>query len=740
MTEGRLIVGTTRYLAGLLVAGMALVARADDLLPPMTQGVPSEFAGRRAGDEVGANHRVVVSQPGLYRLSYSNLLAAGISNPVGAELRLFCRTQEIALATSNEGAWSGNDYAVFYGWPHEGYYTTSNTYWLGTGGSGLRMGTRPAAPLADAPNQTTRWTTATYEPNKIFSPIFRPTDDSFDHWFALSIVNSGQTNFALATPDRVHFGDATLNLGLWGRSSSGAFNPDHATRITLNNLNTQTSYFDGLLFHMSTTVVAQTVLSNGTNNVVLRSMFTDMTDNASLEWARLTYQASNRIVSGVLSFTGRSGSNNYTCGPWNTSAVPWLLDITDRGRPVRLLDPEVTSAGTTGQVRWGDASAGSNTYWLADPARVVDAAVAPALAFRGLTDTARQCDYLIIADRSLSTSAYRLAKYRARDGLRTLMVHIDEVYDEFSFGIKDAGAIKQFIGYAYHHWAGPPPRYVLLVGDGSYDPRNQLGLAGAHDLIPVHLGASPNEYCSLDGWFATVHGSDYLGDVVMGRFPVSTDAQMSNVVAKILGFEAAASNATWRGKALCVADQNDVNDFRAASDTHAVTNLVAAGVTTITKAYHAGVTATTRATITNAINGGLFSVTYFGHGYTADWAVGFNTTHVDQLNNTVWPIFNVLTCENGDFDNPQTECMTEKLLERSQRGAVATVSAAALSLQAAAEQFADGFYTEMGSGAPRLRLGDLMNAGFLNLWGYSPQSEELLFYGLFGDPALVVKP
>jgi hypothetical protein len=733
-------VGAMRYMAGLLVAGTALLGRADDLLPPMTLGVPSEYASRRAGGAVDASHRIVISQPGLYRLTYSNLLAAGLGPPVGAELRLFCRTQEIALATSNEGAWSNTDFAVFYGWPHDGFYTTSNTYWLGTGGSGLRMATRPAAPLAGAPNQTTHWATVTYAANRIFSPTFRPTDASFDHWFALSIVNSVQTNFLLATPARVDSGNATLNLGLWGRSSSGAFNPDHATRITLNGLNTQTSYFDGLLFHMSTTVVAQAVLTNGTNNVTLRSMITAVSDNVSLEWARLTYQASNRIESGVLGFTGRSGSNNFTCGPWNTSAVPWLLDITQRGQPVRLLDAEVASAGTTGQVRWGDAPASSNTYWLAEPGRVVDVAVAPATDFRDLASTTRQADYLIIADRSLSTSAYRLAKHRSRDGLRTLVVPIGEVYDEFSYGIKDAGALKQFIGYAFHHWADPPPRYVLLVGDGSYDPRNQLGLAGAQDFIPVHMGASPNEYCSLDGWFATVNGSDYLGDVVMGRFPVSTDAQMSNVVAKILGFEAAATNASWRSKALCVADQNDINDFRAASDTYAVSNLIAAGVNNITKAYHAGNTATTRATIMGAIDGGLFSVTYFGHGYTADWAVGFNTTHVDQLNNTVWPIFNVLTCENGDFDNPQTECMTEKLLERSQRGAVATISAAALSLQAVAEQFADGFYTELGSGAPRLRLGDLMQAGFLNLWSLSPNSEELLFYGLFGDPALVVKP
>lgn len=716
-------------------------AAADELLPAMDLGVPSEYASRRAGAEVGAAHRIVVSREGLYRITHGSLLAAGITNPVGSTLRLFCRTQEIALTTSNEGAWTNGDHAVFYGWPHDGYYTTSNIYWLGVGGAGLRMVSRSAAPFAGAADQTTHWAVATYAPNNIYSPTFRPTDESLDHWFALSIINSGQTNFLLATPDRVHSGDATLNLGLWGRSTSGAYNPDHATRIGINSLNTQTSTFEGLEFHVSTTTVAQAGLTNGTNTITLRSMITDVPDNVSLEWARLTYQASNRVANGLLRLPGIAGSNNYACQAWNTSAVPWLLDITQRGQPVRLLDAQVVTAGSTGLVRWGDASAGSNTYWLAAPTAVEDVTVLPAASFRGLADADRRADYILIADRGLSTSAYRLARHRARGGLRTLLVPIDEVYNEFSYGIKDAGAIKQFIGYAFHHWASPPPRYVVLVGDGSYDPRNQLGLAGAQDLVPVHLGASPNEYCSLDGWFATVNGNDYLGDVMLGRFPVATDEQMSNAVAKIMAFEGAATNAAWRKKALCVADANDgLNNFPAASDTYSFTNLVQAGFTTITKAYYAGNTATTRTIITNTINGGVCTVSYFGHGFVDLWNVGFTTNDVAQLNNTVWPIFNVLTCANGDFDNPAKECMTERLLERGQRGAVATASAAALSLQAAAEQFADGFYETLTNATPNVRIGDAMQAGFLKLWGMSPNSEELLFYGLFGDPAQVVKP
>lgn len=708
----------------------------------MDQGVPAEFAARRAGVEVGASHRITISQYGLYRITYSNLLAAGVSNPVGSDLRLFCRTQEVALTTSSEGVWSNADYAIFFGWPHDGYYTTSNVFWLGLGGPGLRMDVRSGLARPDAPEQTTHTAVATHSPDAIRASTYRPTDGSFDHWFAMTLVNSSQTNFQIYTLDRLATGNATVTLGLWGRSSSGAFNPDHATRFTINNLGTHTSYYDGLTYHEDAFTVAQSALSNGLNTVGLRQMVTDVSDNASLQWARIEYQASNRVNWGLLGFPGLAGSNNYTCAPWNTNLAPWLIDLSQVYRPVRVLDPEVSSGGSTGQVRWGDAPASAPYYWLSEPGMLSDVPIGPAVVFKGLAATNRQADYIMIVDTNLGKSAYRLARQRATQGLRPLIVNIGDIYDEFSYGIKDAGAIKQFIGYAFHHWDDPPPRYVVLVGDGSYDPRNNLGLGGASDLIPVHLGPSPNEYCALDGWFATVNGNDYLTDVSLGRFPVSSDAQMSNAVAKILSFEAAAANAPWRKKALCVADQSDgLNNFPAASDTHAVTNLVRAGLTTITKAYYAGNTATTRQTITNTINSGIFTVSYFGHGYTDIWAVGFDTNDVAKLNNNaVWPVFNVLTCENGAFDNPTTECLTEKLLERNQRGAVATASASALSLQAAAEQFASGFYSSLTNGAPNLRLGDAMDGGFLRLWGLSPNSEELLFYGLFGDPAQVIRP
>ena len=62
---------------------------------------------------------------------------------------------------------------------------------------------------------------------------------------------------------------------------------------------------------------------------------------------------------------------------------------------------------------------------------------------------------------------------------------VEDVYDEFSFGAKDFRALKDFLKHAKENWV-KAPRFVLLVGDATFDPRNYLGL-GDFDYVPTRL-------------------------------------------------------------------------------------------------------------------------------------------------------------------------------------------------------------------------------------------------------------
>lgn len=728
------------FLYSILALVLCVASRADDdLLPPMTNGVPSEYASRRAGAEVNAGRKIIVTNEGLYKITYNSLVATGIDSPVGSELRLFNRTSEVALVTTSAGAWGTNDYAVFYGQPHDGYWTRSNVYWLGVAGSGLRMTQRNAAPQPGFENLTSHWKTVRYEPKNIFASTYLPQNGSFDHWFAHHIYDTVPTNIYIATPNRIPSSTSTVFLALWGRTSVETGFPDHVTWFQLNGGNNQTSSFDGFRFHLSTNSIAQNSLSNGMNTIRLQQRYKSPNDIVSLQWAEIVYQASNRLTSGKLSFSGERYTNNYVAAPWNTNEAPWLLDIRQPNKPVRLINYEISGSGVAGELRWGDYAPGTNRYWVASPTTLVEVAVSQPIEFRDLTNTARRFDYIIITETNLATAAYQLAKYRENDGMRVLMVPIENVYDEFSYGIKDARAIKQFLGYAYHHWA-ISPKYTLLVGDGSYDPQNNLKLANPRDPIPVYMGVAPFEYSAQDNWYAAVDGNDILADIQIGRFPFDTSNKVANAIQKIIGFEASPSNATWRNKALLVADKKDPpsHDFKKDSNDYVKPYLPAQRY----ESYlddQGNQTAVNRAIITNRINEGIWSVNYFGHGGPLLWDTGFDSSHIAQLRNTVWPFFTIMTCINGAFASPSNDCMAELLVARNQRGASATLSASALSVQQAAIHYAKGLYQYLSTN-DSARLGDAIHAGLAELWDKSPMQQELLFYNLFGDPAQIVKP
>jgi hypothetical protein len=81
-------------------------------------------------------------------------------------------------------------------------------------------------------------------------------------------------------------------------------------------------------------------------------------------------------------------------------------------------------------------------------------------------------DYIIVTHGDFITDVQPLADHRAGKGLRTMVVDVEDVYDEFNHGVMHPEAIRDFLAYARNRWEAPAPLYVLLVGDGHYDPRD----------------------------------------------------------------------------------------------------------------------------------------------------------------------------------------------------------------------------------------------------------------------------
>ena len=156
---------------------------------------------------------------------------------------------------------------------------------------------------------------------------------------------------------------------------------------------------------------------------------------------------------------------------------------------------------------------------------------------------------IIISPASFSNAAQDLKVLHESEGLSVHLVTPEQIYNEFSSGMRDATAIKQFLRMFYKRSNGDPnlmPKYCLLFGDGTYDNRNRMG--HGNNLIPVY---ESRESLSVTSTFATddyyailfdggsMQNSDML-NIAIGRIPISNQTEASEIVQKIKNYSVVA--------------------------------------------------------------------------------------------------------------------------------------------------------------------------------------------------------
>jgi hypothetical protein len=226
-------------------------------------------------------------------------------------------------------------------------------------------------------------------------------------------------------------------------------------------------------------------------------------------------------------------------------------------------------------------------------------------------------EYLLVAPREFLglASAVALLEQRRAQGLSARGVAIEDVFDEFGHGEARPEAVKEFLSYAYHSWPEPSPRYVLLLGDATYDPEDNLN-TGTPNHVPAYPLQTTYMWTASDPAYAAVNGDDLLPDLAIGRLPATNLEQARVMLDKVLAYE----NGGWNldGPAVLVADNPDhAGDFEADAE------WLAAGVLADRdpeKIYLSQLGAATRPTIIDAFDRGASLLSYIGHGAILLWA------------------------------------------------------------------------------------------------------------------------
>ncbi len=385
---------------------------------------------------------------------------------------------------------------------------------------------------------------------------------------------------------------------------------------------------------------------------------------------------------------------------------------------------------------------------------------------------AEPANYIIITTPEFKNQAERLIKlHKEYDNLSGNIFHTENIYNEYSSGRPEAMAIRNFIKNIYDKGkeTNDSLQYVLLLGDGSYDPKNRIAnninyIPTFQSLNSIKLTSSyvtDDFYGLLDENEGDYQNGDLL-DIGVGRIPAKNENEAEKVIDKIFEYydvydlenitnelekELLTSKGEWKNNILFVADDEDFNEHMRQADELAQNTDINIKDFNIRKIYVDAfpqedfsigkLSPAANNKLINSLEEGNLIVNYTGHGGELGWTEEqiFLVKDIKSLKNrNRLPLFMTATCEFSRFDSPEHTSAGELLLLQPQGGSIALFSTVRLVFSIPNFKLNQTFYDVLKSSISNkeIRLGDIFRKTKVqNNGGTNDRNFTLL-----GDPAL----
>lgn len=377
-----------------------------------------------------------------------------------------------------------------------------------------------------------------------------------------------------------------------------------------------------------------------------------------------------------------------------------------------------------------------------------------------------QPDYVIVTHPAFLSEARRLAGFHHdTQGLDTMVVSIYDVYNEFSSGAQDISAIRDMMRMFYERAgadATKMPRYLLLFGDASFDYRylafdeekNTLKIPNYESVESLSRGVS---YGTDDffGFLDPTEGDNIEDtaeklDIGVGRLPVMTAEEATQMVDKIIHYKSEESLGSWRNGLCFLADDEDYNQHMKDADLLATTLKNDYPVYNIDKIYFdayqqiPGAGGERYPEVETSINtkmySGSFIMNYLGHGNEQNWAQE-RVLSVDDINS--WenydklPLFITATCSFSRYDNPDLRSAGELVLLNPTGGGIALVTTVRLVISSGNYDLNKNLLNQLfvKTDGQYPALGDAVKKGKNAVTTGATNNRKFI---LLGDPALVL--
>jgi hypothetical protein len=279
-------------------------------------------------------------------------------------------------------------------------------------------------------------------------------------------------------------------------------------------------------------------------------------------------------------------------------------------------------------------------------------------------------DLVMVAHGNFMEALKGLKAQEQAEGYTVAAVDVEDVYDEFSYGAKTPYAIRDLLLLARGQWK-KKPRFLMLVGDASFDARNYLGF-GDQDYVPAKLVDTEYLETASDDWYGDFN-NDGLSEIAVGRLSVRTAAEAGVQAGKIVEYKKSAKGRTaegWTKQVVLVADRNDGFDFEGASEglLDQIPRTLA-----VSRIYRGQLgDAGARSAILASLNGGELLMNYLGHASVEIWRGDMLTAEdaAGLANGSRMPFLVAMNCLNGLFSDVYTECLAEALMKAPNGGTI----------------------------------------------------------------------
>jgi uncharacterized repeat protein (TIGR01451 family) len=648
--------------AGLRSASAA--ARPSFTPHPVFPAPPAGTPLFNAADRVAV--KISVDQQGWYHIPFSQLVSAGL-NPT-TELRslhLYAEgvEQPLLLVGHTSGLASPTDAIEFYGTGIDTPFSADRVYWLvNESFPGKRILAAPGVP-SEAPGAADFPFTVICEDRVVYFAALLNGENN-DNFFG-AVITSDPVNQTLNVTHRDTSSSVPLTLDLTLQGVTDA--QQHSISVQFNGSTIGTLNFYGEILASQTFSLDPALVLDGTNTVTLTALEGD-NDVSVVQSLQLHYLHTYTADSDWLQATANAGTDVHISG--FTDSQVRVFDITD---PLSIFELNGKIAEESGAYSISVGLPPSATQLrtiLAFSADTLSSPVAIVPHTPTLLDERHTgADVVIIAHPDFVSHLAPLVRLRESQGHKVALVTTDQIFDDYNYGERSPFAMRSFLQEAASHWQRKP-QAVLLVGGASMDPRNYLGF-GDFDFVPTRIIETAALKTASDDWFTDFQQTGYA-TIPTGRLPVRTPSDIDLLVSKIVSYEQGTYNGPWNNQALLIADQNVDSNFTSAVTSAAAT--LPASLQTSQILTNGIDPSTARVQIISALNSGALLVNYNGHGAEQQWSfvdLFDNTDAAALTNGGRLPVYLLIDCLNGLFQDVYAQSLAESLILAPNGGAVA---------------------------------------------------------------------